>query len=164
MRFKFLLSSISLLFILLGFSIATTAQDRDGNLTQTLEWIKAKIEKYGGKSGKEYFYKVTYSATDCQIHIHQYLAGQSSPKYNYKLNLNSFKEIKQNGKDMEVLSIGATVIGTSYSNKEESAWSGIRILDFKIAEAGIVDRINKAFQIASELAKTRCGTQHFAID
>ncbi|WP_020532075.1 hypothetical protein [Flexithrix dorotheae] len=165
MRFKLLPSSISLIIILIGFTFSATAQDRDGNLTQTMEWIKAKIEKYGGKSGGEYSYKVTYSTTDCKIHIHQYLAGQNTPQYNYQLNLYTFKEVKQNGKDIEILSVGTTVIGTSYSNKEQSAWSGIRISDFKIAETGVVERLNKAFQVASEMSKTRCGnTQQFAID
>ena len=132
------------------------ASSNQTNSVQNINWIKTKIEKYGGNQGKEYNYKVQFNEEKGQLIVDEYITGSSNRHFQYIMSICDFKEVKRNGRDVEILTKGTTVLGLSGNSNQESAWAGIRINHFVQAETNIVNRLNEAFLSLSKSSEGRC--------
>jgi len=121
-----------------------------------VNWIKAKIEKYGGNQRKEFTYKVEFSEHTGKISITEYNAGASSPRFKYTMSVCDFKEVRRNGMDIEILANGTSIIGHGFNTNQESIWAGIRINHFVQAENDIVKRLHSAFKSLSQSSSINC--------
>ena len=124
--------------------------------SDNLNWIKSKIEKYGGNQRKNLSYKVDFDASAGKIIITEFNAGSSSPRFKYTMSVCDFKEVRRNGVDIEILANGTSIIGQGINSNQESAWAGIRINHFVQAESNIVKRLHDAFKSLSESSSSNC--------
>ncbi len=121
-----------------------------------VNWIKSKIEKYGGNQRKDYSYKVEFIESTGKIVITEFNAGESTPRFKYTMSVCDFKEVRRNGMDIEILANGTSIIGKGFNSNQESVWAGIRINHFVQAESNIVKRLHAAFKSLSESSAINC--------
>ena len=155
-------------YLLIGFAVIFSTQVygqlqasnnsllSEEEILRQLNWVKAKIEKYGGKAGNEFAYQVSFKQSTCEFIVEQVsLSNDASQNFTFILKLKDFKEIRFNGPDLEILTNGTQVVGLLGTQK--SAWSGIRIYRFREGESELIGRMQEAMQQLSRNAVSKCG-------
>jgi hypothetical protein len=139
----------------LSASTATNLTDEEA-IEKNILWMKAKIEKYGGKASNEYAYFLNYQKGSCEFSIEQRsLSGDANQNFTFTMKLKDFKQVRLDGPDLEILANGASVIGEV--NGKRSAWWGIRIYRFREGETGLVGRMNETMNELAAASGKKCG-------
>jgi|GEM_PF-5060897 len=149
-----------LILTLLSITSSSHAQilaQRTETLIDNANWIKSKIEKYGGNQRKELSYKVEFDEKSDKLTIIEKVAGTNITRFKYTMSICDFKEVRRNGLDIEILANGTSIIGsTGINSQKESVWSGIKINHFVQAESNIVNKLHNAFKSLSESPSSNC--------